>query len=416
MTTLLLVFWYFLLPGLVCLDYYLSFPLWDGLVTTNIFLAIYLYFWFAGNLILASKVPYLEKNLSYDKRIRIHILGSLGVLAGLVWHVVVKFVGLAEIDWLSWILLGGTGLMFTLAILWSPTPLTRWVKLLPSGLYDFLRLSHSLGFAVLTGLSWWHIHNAGIDTMGVFGATWAYPAAALLALAIYLASWFRSLTASGGIITHLDKRPDLLIVTVEMDIPLKYRAGQFGFLSIPAEQGLRAAHPFSFLSSPGADGRSDQLRFAIKPNGDFTKGLAAMAPGAWIKINGPFGGFRPRPGRQTLLIGTGIGTVPILSILTDTPGKNQVLRALLAVNTASDLALDPRVDRSPASPPCTVLEYQKDKKLIDADLLKEELAALGSGPYEVLICSSPGLRRTLVAELAKLGIRNRQIRHETFGY
>ncbi len=141
-----------------------------------------------------------------------------------------------------------------------------------------------------------------------------------------------------------------------------------------------------------------------------------MAPGYWVRINGPFGGFSPAKNKQTLLIGTGIGTVPILSIIQESRAKDEPIRAILSVNQRSELALDSSILLGPGKPACTILEYQVDKKLIDQYFLKQELASLGSGPYEILICSSPKLRKIMIGELVKLGIQKHQIRHETFGY
>ena len=65
-----------------------------------------------------------------------------------------------------------------------------------------------------------------------------------------------------------------------------HRAGQFALLTLDADEG---AHPFTIVSEwqPGA-----QLRFAIKPLGDYTRTLAARVKvGDAATIEGPYGRF-----------------------------------------------------------------------------------------------------------------------------
>lgn len=93
-----------------------------------------------------------------------------------------------------------------------------------------------------------------------------------------------------------------------------HQAGQFALLTFEAKEG---AHPFSIVSSWQ---RGAQLRFAIKPLGDYTRALPRrIKAGDTVVIEGPFGRFDfgeigESHERQVWVAG-GIGIAPFIARL-----------------------------------------------------------------------------------------------------
>ena len=93
------------------------------------------------------------------------------------------------------------------------------------------------------------------------------------------------------------------------------KPGQFGFLQIEDPALSRESHPFSFSSSPGQDA---SLSMTIRAAGDWTKKVREVRPGSQARIDGPYGRFSPLlyPEEEPLvLIAGGVGITPMLSIL-----------------------------------------------------------------------------------------------------
>lgn len=91
------------------------------------------------------------------------------------------------------------------------------------------------------------------------------------------------------------------------------RPGQFLMWRFLDRSRWRNAHPFSISSAPTAT----TLRITVKPSGDDTSALAALAIGTRVMVEGPFGIFtqesRTKPG--SVLVASGIGITPIRALL-----------------------------------------------------------------------------------------------------
>ena len=99
---------------------------------------------------------------------------------------------------------------------------------------------------------------------------------------------------------------------------LDARPGQFFLWRFLDRKRWWAAHPFSLSEAP--DGRS--LRITVKGLGDFSSGLAEIAPGTRIVAEGPFGIFTEAARRRNkiVLIAGGIGITPIRALMEDMSG------------------------------------------------------------------------------------------------
>lgn len=94
---------------------------------------------------------------------------------------------------------------------------------------------------------------------------------------------------------------------------MRFKAGQFAWLTLGASPFSVRQHPFSFSSSAETRGR---VEFTIKALGDFTARIGDVAPGTTAFVEGPYGAFtidEHAPG-FVFIVG-GVGVTPAMSIL-----------------------------------------------------------------------------------------------------
>ncbi|WP_088348745.1 MULTISPECIES: 2Fe-2S iron-sulfur cluster binding domain-containing protein [Rhodomicrobium] len=135
---------------------------------------------------------------------------------------------------------------------------------------------------------------------------------------------------------------DIRLLEVAIEAPLKFWAGQYVDLTIPATGDTPAiTRSFSMSSAPSSP---EVLSFIIKkyPDGAFSARLdGGLKPGDRLTAKGPYGTcFRreARPGPM-LLIGGGSGMSPLWSMLADhiESGEQRPVRFFYGARTAADL-------------------------------------------------------------------------------
>jgi len=208
----------------------------------------------------------------------------------------------------------------------------------------------------------------------------------------------------------------VLTFSVEKQKGWSYKAGQFGYLQWRAAGITREEHPFSYLSAPA----DEKIMLGIKKSGDFTRDLMNMSLGAEAKLNGGFGNFIPDYSRENVvMIGSGIGIVPIISLLRDmlsNPPPSEVL-CFLAVNTREELLFEEDLHRITNELPDVhvyYLIYQQDGALFTESLFRESIKNPEKRSY--YICSSHNVRTIVLSELGKLNVSRKQCHFEAFSY
>lgn len=111
-----------------------------------------------------------------------------------------------------------------------------------------------------------------------------------------------------------------LVIQLPTKSGLKFRPGDFAFISFPNISQMAEPHPFSLAKAPGKDGK---LFFAIRGDGDFTKQLALIPSNSPVRVDGGFGKYQSvinyfKP-KQLIIIGGGIGAVPLFSVVEGNP-------------------------------------------------------------------------------------------------
>lgn len=132
---------------------------------------------------------------------------------------------------------------------------------------------------------------------------------------------------------------DILKVTVELDRPIHFVAGQYINIKYP---NIRRARNYSFADAPQREGLKT-LNFFIRkvPNGSFTEDLfAGRLADVPLDLDGPHGNFHLHPGdRPMICIAGGSGLAPLMSVL-ENARKDRVQRPcafLFGARTEADL-------------------------------------------------------------------------------
>lgn len=109
-----------------------------------------------------------------------------------------------------------------------------------------------------------------------------------------------------------------------------FRAGQAIDLVLPTveDNGQAARHAFSLVSAPG----EERLTIATRLRGSpYKEGLRALAPGAAVQVDGPFGSLTLHKDtkRDAVMIAGGIGITPFVSMLRQAAQQRQERQFIL---------------------------------------------------------------------------------------
>lgn len=419
----ILVFLYIALP-LFQLAVYLNGQLALGFFDIlNFACSIIAFHWLLTNVIVSTKIPALLRSAPYDVRIRFHILGSAGIIGAVAYHAVYKIVIGMHITPVSWILGGLLLMMLCIGILWIPLPgFTTFRKnflerfsIVKKLTYDRAKSWHGFFVIALSVLLFIHIADAGLFSDVPAWSALLYAILLFAAIVLYLLSR-TGLFRVGATVVKKEVSQGILTLDLRPDHPFKYRSGQFAFLRARnAASGKMEAHPFSFLSIPG----EDIVRFAIRVNGDFTGELAALESGARVSINGPYGKFRTGNEKALCFIASGIGTVPLISLLKGLHAVRDTrpLHVFLAVTREGEIPDLDRVRQITAEMPnvnLRVLVYSVDGILYNAEYFRKELPDPAGLSY--YLCSSPGVRTVVERALKEVGVKHSAIHFEAFSF
>ena len=235
---------------------------------------------------------------------------------------------------------------------------------------------------------------------------------------------------------------DALVLTVRAVIPatpttrilrLDLNRGHFAFaagqaaLIGPAEQELRI--PYSIASAPIETVEHGWLDFLIKveASGRWGQQFEAVAPGARIGIQGPYGSFLfpvEPPERHFLFIAGGTGIAPIRAMirqamLTGQPGR---MGLLYSAKTADDFAYLPELGEMAALPAGAgglELRLHVTREAPDTwhgargRITSSELAALIDDPATLcFVCGPETMVAAVPRMLTELGIDRGRVRVE----
>lgn len=426
MKIILLFVLYGVIPGFQFTLFLLDMPFFGFFDAVNYFFSIFSYYFILNHILITLKLPFLQKWLPYDRMVKFHVVSGTSMAIGLYYHVMDKLLRGKLIDLLTWVMLALFTVLYVLAVLWIEAPGVRRLRrallrrlgrknLAP---YDRLKKLHGFAFVLLAFFSFLHIRKAGIlDSSYTFAAV--YPLIHLvLVLGMFVYSWLRKLWLPRFRLVENRQIHDVSVLafTPVGRRSIRYKAGQFGYLKWNDPMLSHEEHPFSFLSSP-----SDPLiSLGIKVLGDFTQKTAQVQAGSIALINGGFGNFIPNYAKgKVCLIGSGIGIVPIVSLIKDMARvrpEHEVL-CFLAVNTREDLLMEDEIKQVAKDFPALdlrILIYTEDGILYSTEFFRESIA--NPQDYTYYLCSSMPVRTIVLKALHELGVARTQFHFEAFSY
>lgn len=232
---------------------------------------------------------------------------------------------------------------------------------------------------------------------------------------------------TGRILAHKDITHDIREVTLELDRPIRFDAGQYIQISVDDIFGARS---YSFAMAPEDEGNKTISLFIRKvPEGEFTGALfEGRLQNRDLQIHGPAGNFWLRDGQGPIIcIAGGSGLAPVLSIL-EQALKSDVNRpcvVLLGARTQQDIygiermeAIQERWDGAFTFAP--VLSHEAENSDWQGltgfvnTAISEAAGALISNETDVYMCGPPPMIDACTDTLLSLGIDQHRIHFDKF--
>jgi predicted ferric reductase len=290
-------------------------------------------------LILAARIPYVDRAIGHDRAIALHNKLGKWVLFGLLFHAIFLVCGYAAQDSIGLAselasLLGISDLLLSLIGLatLSVIAMTSIVAVKRSLPYEVWHVIH-LATYVAIGLSLPHQFSvSGLFATGTWQRWYWLALFSIVALGLMsfrfvlplITSWEHHLVVSRVVLEDTD------VVSIEMSgrglDRLGAEGGQFMSWRFLGRGLWWHQHPFSLSAAP----TDDTLRITIRALGHGTAKLLSVRPGTRVAIEGPYGIFTDAARSQlgVTLVGIGIGIAPIRSLLEATavvPGSATVI-------------------------------------------------------------------------------------------
>lgn len=205
----------------------------------------------------------------------------------------------------------------------------------------------------------------------------------------------------------------------------RFDPGQFAWLITGRSPAYSQQHPLSLASSaePAANA---SIEFSIKALGDWSGRIVpALAPGARVWVDGPFGAFTPEraPGQGFVLIAGGIGIAPMRSMLLTMRDRADGREILLidAVHDPTRLLFGPELDDLARTLHLRVVyvfeeppkDWTGERGHITTDLLRRHLPAQFLH-FQYFVCGPVPMMDALESILTGLGIPAASVHTERF--
>ncbi len=223
---------------------------------------------------------------------------------------------------------------------------------------------------------------------------------------------------------------DIRGITIDLDSPIKFWAGQYVDITVTTEKGETITRSFSMANTPD---QTKSLSFIIKkyPEGKFSGELdsGGIRIGADVSLTGPYGTCFRREGRTgpLILVGAGSGMSPIWSILNDhfASGESRPVYFFYGARTREDLFHLDRIaqlaDRHPELEFIPVLSHAsgdagwEGERGFVHECVDARLKALGiDGEGDVYACGPPPMIDALQPVLFMNGFENERVFFDRF--
>lgn len=218
--------------------------------------------------------------------------------------------------------------------------------------------------------------------------------------------------------------------TLAPEHPFRFRAGQHVDVRLTAPDGYQARRSYSIASAPETEGVVE-LAIEKLEEGEVSAFFHDVAEiGDAIELRGPLGGhfvWDVEDGGPLLLIGAGSGVAPLMAMVRHRAARGSMTPALLLVAARGWddvlfrdelLALE-----APSDGFRFVVALSREApqragdhgRRIDATIVADALARLGSTPAHVFVCGSNGFVEAATEALIAAGVAAAVIRTERYG-
>ncbi|MEZ5220522.1 MAG: ferric reductase-like transmembrane domain-containing protein [Ilumatobacteraceae bacterium] len=205
---------------------------------------------------------------------------------------------------------------------------------------------------------------------------------------------------------------------------LRFRPGQFAWLSVGSNPFAIEQHPFSFSSSADVP---DRLELTIKALGDFSAAIGEIEPGTRAYLDGPYGVFTTdlHEAASFVFVAGGIGVTPVMSMLRTHAdrGDHRPMLLVYGITTMEDATfaaeleelterLDLRVVYVPAEPPPG---WDGPSGFVDRELLDRELPS-DREHLQCFLCGPDPMTAAVEQALHDLGVEPDHVNYERFAF
>lgn len=215
-------------------------------------------------------------------------------------------------------------------------------------------------------------------------------------------------------VTGLMPQPDDVLEISLMPIgePMRYKSGQFAFISFKSDMISGEVHPFS-VSSSSTD---SEVRFAVKASGDYTSTLKNLKLGDEAHIEGAFGRFsyERAVSEHQIWVAGGIGIAPFLSMARSITDLTFTVDVYYSIRTPQEAAyLDDLRQLSVENKNFRIFPFfTKSQGRLSADVIAKNSGNVAE--KDIFICGPPPMMKSLRQQLQKLGVANKHIHTEEF--
>ena len=225
-------------------------------------------------------------------------------------------------------------------------------------------------------------------------------------------------------VRHIGERMVEMILRGPPETGLRFRAGQFLWMTLAPKRPPFHDHPFSIASGPSDLPR---LRLVVNEVGDCTRTFAQATPGTRTAIDGPHGSFVVPPNKSpVLLIAGGAGIAPLLGMIEEAAanGDPRPYRLLFAARTQRKLAYLDRLHELRShlnlTIRCLVDEGPCEVGVAAGPLRPSHVRDLidGTDPSDAvaLVCGPPRMMEVTADALLDAGVPRSSVHYERFDY
>jgi NAD(P)H-flavin reductase/ferredoxin len=243
-----------------------------------------------------------------------------------------------------------------------------------------------------------------------------------IAVAVDLSTLGSQRSVAGRVVAQRKLTHDITSLSVQLDAPMPYRAGQFANVRMDGMDGV--VRSYSFAAPARGDG---QVSFFVRkvPGGRFSSFVSDEdVVGRTVQVDGPSGDFWMRPGgAPLLLVAGGSGLAPILAILEEAlaSGVSRSVTLLFGAREERDLYALDAIDAI-ARQWRGAFRFVPVLSAADEDatwsgergLVTEKIPALLEPGSHALLCGPPAMIDGAVGVLREQGVRREHIHFDRF--